>query len=122
MSIENVDEWLDCGNPESCINTHNNILKNNKFKEDRKGFVIHNSKIIEPCYISNGVTIENSIIGPYVSIGKNSKIISSKINNSIIQDNTEIYEASFENSMIGNNVSYSGVGKTLNLGDFSNIK
>tara|TARA_A100001015_G_scaffold217118_1_gene243913 strand:+ start:8641 stop:9639 length:999 start_codon:yes stop_codon:yes gene_type:complete len=122
MSIENVDEWLDCGNPESCINTHNNILRNNKFKEDRKGFVIHNSKIIEPCYISNGVTIENSIIGPYVSIGKNSKIISSKINNSIIQDNTEIYEASFENSMIGNNVSYSGVGKTLNLGDFSNIK
>ena len=84
--------------------------------------MIHNSKIIEPCYISNGVTIENSIIGPYVSIGKNSKIISSKINNSIIQDNTEIYEASFENSMIGNNVSYSGVGKTLNLGDFSNIK
>ena len=122
MSIENVDEWLDCGNPESCINTHNKILRNNKLKEDRKGFVTHNSKIIEPCYISNGVTLENSIIGPYVSIGENSKIISSKINNSIIQDNTEIYEASFENSMIGNNVTYSGVGKTLNLGDFSNIK
>ena len=40
--------------------------------------------IIKPCYIAEGVEIIDSKIGPNVSIGANSKIISSEIKNTII--------------------------------------
>ena len=40
-----------------------------------------NSTIIQPCFIGENVEIKNSVIGPFVSIGSNSKIDGSVITN-----------------------------------------
>ena len=45
---------------------------------------IFKSIIKGPCIIGENCLIENSIIGPYTSIGNETKIINSKIDNSII--------------------------------------
>ena len=72
--------------------------------------------------ISNGiVTIENSTVGPYVSIHKNTKIIHSEISNSIIGESTVVRNATISDSMIGNNCKYNGDYKSISIGDFSEL-
>ena len=83
-----------------------------------------NSKIIEPCFIGSGTKIENSIIGPNVSVGNNTVIINSQIKESIIQNTSKIENAKLYKSMIGNNVFFDGhnIELEVSIGDFSEVK
>ena len=105
-----VDNWMDCGNKNSVVDTNKQILNYVKEKENliSKSSKMENSIIIPPCYIGDEVEIKNSKIGPFVSIGKNTKVKSSNIENSLIQCDTNISNANLENSMLGNNANYKG--------------
>lgn len=119
-----VNDWLDCGNKDATVSTNQRILEITQ--EKGKGEKQANASIIEPCHIGENVTFENSVIGPFVSIGDNTVIENSRIENSIIQANTKIQSAHLTNSMIGNFVEYSGNGKengqsSVSIGDYSVI-
>lgn len=115
-----VDEWLDCGNKNSLLTTNKRILDLKQTNNNPHQRI--NSKIKSPCYFGKNVILTNCTIGPYVSIGDNTKIENSVINNSMIQSDCLIKNANFNNAMIGNNVTYYDCGKNLDLGDFSSIK
>ncbi len=120
-----VDEWLDCGNKEVTVYTNQRVLEHDKaagknMKADSAR--IMNSLIVEPCFIGENVIIENSIIGPHVSLGKGTKIVNSNITNTIIQNDTLIENANLTNSMIGGNAKYKGKASNISLGDFSTIE
>jgi len=118
-----VDEWLDCGNKEITVATHQRILsKSTDGKFLSKSAKIENSTIIQPCYIGNAVEISNSVIGPFVSVGENSIISNSVINNSIIQNNSRIESICSRDSMIGNNAKISGTPCCLSVGDYNMIE
>ena len=119
-----VKEWLDCGNKNATVNTNQRILDIKKYKEVLRGkdVQIENSTIVEPCYIARGVNIENSKIGPYVSIGENTIIKDSVISNTIIQTNTSLLKVITSNSMIGSNAIVEGTTQEMSLGDYSEIK
>ena len=117
-----VTEWLDCGNKEVTVHTNKRVLD---FDFEKNIPLVHasakitNSQIIPPCFIGENACIENSIIGPHVSLGANTKINSSVLKNSNIQENTSITNAVIFNSMIGSQVIYNGKANDLSLGDFS---
>ena len=115
-----VIEWLDCGNKDATVYTNQRMLELNKNKKlISSSFRKENSVIIEPCFIDDNVAIINSVVGPYVSVGKNSKILNSVVHNSIIQNHTTITFSNIDNSMLGNYVEYKGVQKSLSIGDYS---
>ncbi|MCX6195866.1 MAG: sugar phosphate nucleotidyltransferase [Flavobacteriia bacterium] len=117
-----VTEWLDCGNKEVTVHTNKRVLD---FDFEKNIPLVHasakitNSQIIPPCFIGENACIENSIIGPHVSVGANTKINSSILKNSNIQENTSITNAVIFNSMIGSHVNYNGKANDLSIGDFS---
>ena len=117
-----VTEWLDCGNKEVTVHTNKRVLE---FDFEKNIPLVHasakitNSQIIPPCFIGENACIENSIIGPHVSLGASTKINSSILKNSNIQENTSITNAVIFNSMIGSHVVYNGKANDLSLGDFS---
>ncbi len=119
-----VSDWMDFGNPKVAVETNAKILAYDQ-KEGRKLIAddveLINSEIIEPCYIAEGVRIENSSIGPYVSIGKNTVIENSNITNSLIQNENLIQNADLKDSMIGSFVKYNGNFERLSLGDYSEL-
>ena len=119
--VGEVKEWLDCGNVKKCIAANKAILYENNNNFVSKKIKLINSKIIHPCYIDEHVIIKDSFVGPYVSIGKGSEIINSSISNTIIQANSVIKNADIEKSMIGNNCTYDGQGREINIGDFSEL-
>jgi glucose-1-phosphate thymidylyltransferase len=120
-----VEEWLDCGNKEVTVHTNQRVLD---FDHEKNLPMVHksaktiNSILVEPCYIGENVVIENSVIGPHVSLGKNTHVSSSIIKNSLVQDNTYIEHQILANSMIGNFVQLSGKENDWSLGDYSSNK
>ncbi len=119
-----VDEWMDCGNKDVTVETNGKILE---FIKDEKDLVsseaeIENSEIIEPCFIAAGAKIRNSKVGPKVSVGQNSIIENSEIDNAIIQEDSELQNAKLTNSMIGNKAFYDGNFKTVSIGDYSELR
>lgn len=117
-----VEEWLDCGNKDVTVQTNQRYLE---FIKDQKlvssKATVVNSVIIPPCFVGEGVHIENSVVGPHVSIGEKSRIIDSRVKNSIIQKEATIQTAILENSMLGNFTIFEGSSLDLSLGDFNKI-
>lgn len=115
-----VDEWLDCGNKDATVYTNQRILELKKEKEKliADSAVLHNAQIIAPCYVGENVVIENSVVGPHVSVGKNSVIRNSVISNSILQTSSTIENRVITNSMIGSNVLLKGNAEDLSIGDY----
>jgi len=117
-----VTEWLDCGNKNVTVQTNQRYLE---FIKDQSlvsaNAKLTNAVIISPCFVGTGAVIENSVIGPYVSVGENSRIIDSRIKNSIIQKDSSIRNAVLENSMLGNFVIFEGSVQDVSVGDFNTI-
>ena len=61
------------------------------------------------------------VIRPYVSIGDNSKISKSRIQNSIIQNDNKIKNANLANSMLSNFVTFEGKAIDISVGDYKTI-
>ncbi|MFM7023647.1 MAG: sugar phosphate nucleotidyltransferase [Flavobacteriales bacterium] len=115
-----VDEWLDCGNKNATVNANQRVLEFNKGNKELKGkFSNENSVVIEPCFIGNGVELKNSVVGPHVSIGDNTKISDTIISNSIVQKNTKIAHSNIRNSMVGNFTEINGKPRELSVGDYN---
>jgi glucose-1-phosphate thymidylyltransferase len=115
-----VEEWLDCGNKNVTVQTNSRYLefiKDSPLVSTKAN--IKNSVVIPPCFIGDHVVLENSIIGPYVSVGESTEIRDSRISNSIVQKNTKISKSILENSLVGNFVSVEGKSADLSLGDYS---
>lgn len=115
-----VEEWLDCGNKNAMVDTNKRYLE---FIKDQplisQTLQQSNSVIIPPCFIGEGVVIENSVVGPHVSIGSYTKIRDSRVTNSIIQKNCSVRNAVLDNTMLGNFVNFEGKSEDLSLGDYS---
>lgn len=117
-----VTEWLDCGNKDATVQTNARYLEFIKDQElVSKKITLTHSTIIPPCFIADGVVLENSVVGPHVSIGKNTRISDSRVSNSIIQENTRISNAVLENSMLGNFVNFEKKPLDLSVGDHNTL-
>lgn len=120
VSAAKVSSWLDCGDVQKAIIANGKMLSfhlkdNVKLVSEKKELI--NTKIISPCYIGDNTYLKDSIIGPFVSVGNNTKIINSEISNSIVQTNSEITNAKINSSMIGNYCKYNGNSNQINIGD-----
>ncbi|MDR6373077.1 glucose-1-phosphate thymidylyltransferase [Chryseobacterium bernardetii] len=121
FTLGKVNDWMDCGNKNATVETNSKILEyeREEMKNHPASAVIENSLIIQPCFIGENVKISNSKVGPGVSLGNNTTVVNSNIENSLIQENTRINHGNLSNSMIGNSAQYFGVAREISLGDYS---
>ena len=117
-----VDHWMDCGNKNATLETNSMILEFEKDLDliDSTATVI-DSTIIEPVFIGAGAQIKNSVIGPHVSVGANTKINDSRIIGSIVRSNSIINNAVMQNSLVGSNAQVKLNPSDLSMGDYSTI-
>ncbi|MEZ4720871.1 MAG: sugar phosphate nucleotidyltransferase [Flavobacteriales bacterium] len=118
-----VDHWMDCGNKNATVETNRMILGFENGKTSKgKNISLVNSTIIEPVVIGDDVKIENSVVGPYVSVGSNSSISDSRISDSIIRNHSRISNTVATNSLIGTHTEIDLRPQDLSLGDYSTMK
>ena len=123
-----VKEWMDCGNKKVTVETNRrvlDILKEEGRLHEETGVdptaEIIDSIIIPPCFIGPGVKVVRSIVGPHVSLGANTAITNSTIQDSLIQGDTIIDNSVLDGAMVGAKASVIGTPLDISIGDFSSI-
>jgi len=85
FSVFPTPNYYDVGVPESFLYSNRKLLTTN-----HKDFP--SSKIVEPVFIGKNCRLDHSIIGPYVTIMNNCTILNSKVEDSIILENSNIID------------------------------
>lgn len=117
-----VDEWMDCGNKNVTVETNSRLLSflmvdGQNLVSD--SVISNNSTIIQPCFIGENVVLTNSTVGPNVSIGNDCIVTDSAVRNSLIQNKSQILNATLDNAMIGNHAKFDGNFTSISIGDYS---
>jgi glucose-1-phosphate thymidylyltransferase len=113
-----VSEWWDCGKPETLIDTNRRVLEE---ENETAPQPIPGVELIPPVRIGDGVTLEDCVIGPNVSIGSGSSVSASRLEESIVGRNSEIRGCELSESLIGDHVAASGIRGTVSLGDHCEV-
>lgn len=118
LKAPEIDAWLDCGKPETILETNSYLLKGRHHIHSEA----YNCVFIEPVHIERGVTIKDSVIGPNVSVASGSLIERSIIRNSIINGNTVVRNMVLADTILGDNVQLINSARKMNIGDHSLIE
>ena len=113
-----VDGWFDFGKPETALESNRLLLK----KHATKDFAGKDSVIIQPVFIAPGVVVENSVVGPFVSIQEGSVIRNSVVKDSIIGAEVKVEGMLLEKSIISDCTGLSGKPRSLSLGENSEYR
>ena len=115
-----VDNWYDCGKKDILLATNAVLLK----RQGNATYALpefENTIIVQPVSIGKNCCIQNSIIGPNVTIGDCSTLNYAIVRNSIIGNYASIEEAVLHKSIIGSDASIKGLSQSLNIGDNTEI-
>lgn len=116
MRTQKVDVWLDTGTAESLLETNRYLLSHGS----------DNSATLPPCpgvvlmppvFIHPTAQIQNSIVGPNVSIGADCIVENSIISDSILEDDAQTNRVILESSLIGRSAHISRRAGVVNAGD-----
>ncbi|MFB3888946.1 MAG: glucose-1-phosphate thymidylyltransferase [Candidatus Bathyarchaeia archaeon] len=134
--------WLDTGKKDDILSANAKVL-DECIERDIKGTVsnsvidgrvkveadanVVNSKIRGPCVIGKNTLIQDSFIGPYTSVGNNSKIINSHVECGVILENVTIQDVErLEESLVGKNAKVTKNTRSrtikLHIGDYSEVE
>lgn len=125
IRTKKISTWLDTGTIEATLDTNRILLDRGADNSSEAGNRT-TVKIEAPVFIHPTAQVEAAVIGPYVSIGANCKIHSAVIQDSIIEEGTQITRAALKRSLIGRNCRVEGQvnpseASSLNIGDNSEV-
>jgi glucose-1-phosphate thymidylyltransferase len=118
-----VSLWLDTGTFENLLST-NRVLLDRRFTDKSPVAQIKgHSLIIPPCQIAESAVLENSVVGPYVTVGPGAVIRQSLVNDCIIEAGCKLSKISLRASVIGPNAAIDGHSlENLYLGDYNKLE
>ncbi|MBP3191533.1 sugar phosphate nucleotidyltransferase [Natronogracilivirga saccharolytica] len=116
-----VKEWLDFGTLDAWLSSTAAVMDRfDPAKKTERTFP--DTRIIQPCFIGDNVSISGSTIGPYATIGEGCTITDSTISNSIIRENAVVENCTLDKSTVGASTQLHSCNQQLHVGDFSVIK
>ena len=114
---------LDFGRPSELLNGNRYLLETYSVKREdfrKLNISVERSYLKNPINIGKNTKIINSVIGPYISIGDDSYISSSILNNCVIEKRVILENIISKNSIIGSDVRIENISKdNLIIGDKS---
>ncbi|NNK48359.1 MAG: NTP transferase domain-containing protein [Gemmatimonadetes bacterium] len=113
-----VDHWWDCGKPETLLETNREVLLAGGAREPAAAEGV---RIVPPVCVAPDVSLENTVIGPNVSIGAGSTIRGGHVRESIVGENSVLDGCELHESLIGDQVTATGLSGTASLGDHTVI-
>lgn len=102
IRTQRVVRWLDAGTPEALLETNAALLQR-AGSSLREVEALPSSILIPPLYIHESAHVENSILGPNVSIGKNCSIKGAILRDTIVDDDSTVERANLHASLLGRN-------------------
>ncbi|RDI70452.1 sugar phosphate nucleotidyltransferase [Halopelagius longus] len=113
-----VEDWYDCGRPDTLLEANRVLLSRTETADPES---IDSAVIIPPVDLGNDIEIEESVVGPYVSVDDGAKISKSIVDDSIVGQKAVLDGVNIEESIVGSNTEVHGEANHLNVGDNSSI-
>ena len=120
MRVEPVQVWLDCGTPESLLETNRFLLdhgRDNSAEAAGRPQVL----IVPPVYIDPTAEVRQAVVGPHVTIAAYCVVERSILQDSIIDAGSSIVDTTLAQSLIGRDARVIGRHRSLNVGDSSEV-
>jgi glucose-1-phosphate thymidylyltransferase len=117
LKVEPVHGWYDAGKPDTLLETNLHVLSTSRGRSPQPlgdGVTVH-----EPVHVAEGVTLENSEIGPNVTLGPGTTVRGSTLRDSIVGSNASIVDSQLNDSLVGSDAKVQGVRGQVDLGDHS---
>ncbi len=93
-----VEGWYDCGKLETLLDSNRQLLDGKSARSAPAGA---NSRFVSPVCLADNVVVEDSTIGPNVSIDAGAVIRSSIVKDAIVGRNAEVIRSSVDHSLLG---------------------
>jgi glucose-1-phosphate thymidylyltransferase len=120
MRVQPVDVWMDCGTPESLLETNRFLLDHGRDNSDqaaRRPQVL----VIPPVYIDPTAELHQAVIGPHVTIAAGCVVERSILQDTIVDAGSSILDTTLAQSLIGRDARVVGRHRSLNVGDSSEV-
>ncbi len=119
IKVVDVDGWYDAGKLDTLLDTNHAMLQRGRAR--RPAVVPAGSKIIDPVYIEDGVTLTNATVGPNVSILAGAVVERSTLRDTIIGSTSRISDCELTGSLVGDEVVLEGITGQVTVGDQSEV-
>jgi len=119
IRVVDVEGWYDAGKVDTLLETNRAMLdKGRQSKPDHAP----GCTIVDPVYIEEGVTLEDSTIGPNVSVSAGTVIRGSKLRDTVVGSGTRITGSRLTGSLVGDQVVLENVRGSVTVGDHSEVR
>src|SRR5262249_30652113 len=119
IKVIDVEGWYDAGKIDTLLDTNRVMIEKGRARRPASAPGV---TFVEPVHAEDGVTLENSTIGPNVSITAGTTIRGSTIRDSVIGGKSKLINCTLTNSLVGDDVSLEGVRGEVTVGDHSEIR
>ncbi|MCF6238083.1 MAG: NTP transferase domain-containing protein [Candidatus Marinimicrobia bacterium] len=110
LAVE-IKGWYDCGTKESLLDSHRFLLDDSLSTDHAKDSIIHpEAKVV------------NSIIGPNVTIDKRADVSGAILTETIVGKDSVIKNMILSHSLIGDHSIAESQTRSINVGDYSELK
>jgi len=109
LAVERVTGWYDCGKVETLLETNHHLLEEGRAAVEG---TCTRCTVHPPVYVEQGARVDDSIIGPNVTIEAGSRITSSTLAHTIVGRNVRISGSRIHGSLIGDDQVVDG--QTIN--------
>ncbi len=116
-----VSVWEDTGTIDALLHSNRYLLRKSGVTGPQEPYIQGNALIVPPVALAADVLLENSVIGPYVSLGQGVAVTDSVVRDSIIADKARVTASVLSGSVIGERASVDGAYQKLNLSDDSGV-
>ena len=113
-----VDHWWDCGKPETLLETNREVLLSGGAREPSP---LEGVRVVPPVCVAPGVVLEDTEIGPNVSIGAGSTVRGGRLRDCIVGEHSVLDGCDIHDSLIGDHVAVRGLTGTASVGDHTVI-
>jgi glucose-1-phosphate thymidylyltransferase len=119
-----VTGWYDAGALGTTLETNALLLEKAGGQAVRRSDRTYGAgaKIVEPCYIEDGVTIERSTVGPNVSVEAGTVIRDSVVKDSIIGARCKVFSSRVDQAMLGDDVVLEHFAGGGSIGSHSEVR
>jgi len=113
-----VEHWWDCGKQETLLETNREVLLAGGAREPSP---VDGVRLVSPVCVAPGVVLQDTEVGPNVSIGAGSAIRGGSLRDCIVGEHSTLEGCVLHDSLVGDHVTARGLRGTASVGDHSVI-
>jgi glucose-1-phosphate thymidylyltransferase len=119
LKVLDVAGWYDAGKIDTLLDTNRVMLEKGLARQPRG---LEDCTLIDPVYIEDGLVLTGSTVGPNVSIGAGSHLLSCTVSHTIIGSHSKLARCTLSHSLVGDHVVLEGVKGEVTVGDHGEVR